>query len=73
MQTEKPFTQEVHFDNGTRQTIYKVVHIEQGNWWHIFTEDGRYYIVNPAHILFVRVYGKLTGPASEKVKNENSV
>lgn len=60
MLVEQPFTQEVHFDNGTRQTIRDITLIEQGTWWHVQTKDKRYYILNPEHILFVRVYGKLT-------------
>jgi len=60
MQIEKPFTQEIHFTNGTRQTIYDIIHIEQGTWFHIFTKDGGYYITNPEHILFVKNFGKIT-------------
>lgn len=70
MQIEKPFDEEIHFDNGTRQTIYHVIHIEQGNWWHIFTKDGRYYIINPEHILFVRVFGRVTENIESKLKSK---
>ena len=50
--------EEIHFVNGTRQTLKNVCDSEQGNWWHKRTKDGRYYIVNPDKILFVRIYEK---------------
>lgn len=52
----KIWTEEIHFDNKTRQTIYDVIYSEQGNWWHKKTKDGRYYIINPDKVLFVRIY-----------------
>ena len=52
----KPHTEEVHFSDGSRQTIKQVVSSEMGQWWHKKTVDGRYYILNPDKILFVRVY-----------------
>lgn len=54
----KHHDEEIHFDNGTRQTLKSVCFSEQGNWWHKKTTDGRYYILNPDKILFVRVYEK---------------
>lgn len=54
----KSHDEEVHFNNGTRQTIRNIVSSEQGTWWHKKTKDGRYYIINPDKILFVRVYEK---------------
>ena len=56
LDSKKPHDEEIHFDNKTRQTIKKVVFSEQGVFWHKKTEDGRYYILNPDKILFVRVY-----------------
>lgn len=52
----KYWTEEVHFVDGSRQTLKGVVLSEQGQWWHKRTQDGRYYILNPDKILFVRVY-----------------
>lgn len=49
-------TEEIHFNNKTRQTIHRVVYSEQGNWWHKKTADGRYYIINPDSVLFIRIY-----------------
>lgn len=53
---DKPHTEEIHFIDGSRQTIKQVVFSEQGQWWHKKTVDGRYYIINPKNVLFIRVY-----------------
>lgn len=70
MQIETPFTQEIHFVNGSRQTIYNIIHIEQGEWFHIFTEDGGYYITNPEKILFVKNFGVLSDKIKTLIDNE---
>jgi hypothetical protein len=49
-------TEEIHFNDGSRQTLKNVCFSEQGSWWHKKTTDGRYYIINPKKVLFVRVY-----------------
>lgn len=54
--------QEIFFDNGSMRVIDNVVKIEQGNWFHLMTEDGTEFITNPNRILFVRV-----------TKNEKSI
>lgn len=51
-----PHDQQIFFDNKTTRWIRGVVHIEQGNWFHLLTEDGVEYITNPDRILFVRVF-----------------
>lgn len=50
--------EEIHFDNKTRQTLKGVVFSEQGNWWHKKTLDGRYYIINPDKVLFVKIFNE---------------
>jgi len=50
--------QQIFFDNGTTRWIRNVVHIEQGNWFHLMTKQGIEYITNPDRILFIRVYDK---------------
>jgi len=72
MQVKKPFTQEIHFNDGTRQTIYDIIHIEQGAWFHIFTKDGGYYITNPKNILFVKVFGEPDDKIKKMIKDEKA-
>lgn len=69
MQIKKPFNQEIHFVNGSRQTIYNIVHIEQGEWYHIFTESGEYFITNPEKILFVKNFGDLSNNIKDMIKH----
>ena len=69
MQVKKPFTQEIHFNDGSRQTIYNIIHIEKGDWFHIFTEDGGYFITNPKNILFVKVFGEVSDNIKDMIKN----
>ena len=49
-------TQEITFDNRTKLTLRDVEKIEMGNWTHIIANGGKEYIINPDHILFVKVY-----------------
>ncbi len=70
MQIKKPFTQELHFVDGSRQTIYDIVHIEQGNWYHIFTKKEEYYIINPDKILFVKIFGEVSDNIKEMINND---
>jgi hypothetical protein len=51
-----PHDQQIFFDNGTTRWVRDVKHIEQGNWFHLYTKSGVDYITNPDHILFVRVF-----------------
>lgn len=51
-----PHTQEITFSNGTKLTLRNVQKIEQGNWYHIIANGGKEYILNPANILFTKVY-----------------
>lgn len=51
-----PHTQEITFTNGAKLTLRKVEKIEQGNWFHIIANGGKEYIINPANILFTKVY-----------------
>lgn len=51
-----PHDQQVFFDNNTSRWIRDVVHIEQGQWFHMMTASGVEYITNPNRILFIRVY-----------------
>lgn len=53
---EPPHDQQIHFDNGTTRWIRSVVKIEQSNWFHIINKDGVEHIINPQHILFIKVY-----------------
>lgn len=55
MFTEYPQNQEVFFENGSKRIIKNVIKIEQGNWFHLLTDDNNEYIINPNKILFVRV------------------
>lgn len=55
---EFPHTQEIYFDNGERRVLHNIIHVEQGKWVHIVSEDGHggsETIVNPDRILFVRI------------------
>lgn len=47
--------EEIHFVDGSRQTIRNVVFSEKGEWWHKKTKEGGYYIINPDKILFVKI------------------
>ena len=55
MFNKPPHTQEIFFDNGSMRVVENVVKVEQGNWFHLLTEDGTEFITNPKRILFVRV------------------
>lgn len=56
MFNKPPHTQEVQFDNGTKITLRDVEKIEKGDWVHIVANGKKEYIINPARILFVKVY-----------------
>lgn len=56
MFNKPPHTQEVQFDNGTKITLRDVEKIEKGDWVHIIANGEKEYIINPARILFVKVY-----------------
>ncbi len=65
-----PHDQQIFFENKTTRWIRNVVHIEQGNWFHLMTEEGVEYITNPDKILFVRVYGKEKKKKKSKDKTD---
>lgn len=60
MLTPYPQTQKIYFTNGSCRVIEKVMKVEEGKWTHIWDDAGTEYIVNPQHVLFIKVtqYGK---------------
>jgi len=54
---EPPHDQEVHFMNNSNRMIRNVTKIEHGQWFHLQTEDGVEYIINPDNVTWVRVWG----------------
>jgi len=51
-----PHIQEIAFNNGTKLTLRNVEKIEAGNWYHIIANGGKEYIVNPANVLYTKIY-----------------
>ena len=64
-----PHDQQIFFKNGTTRWIRDVLHIEQGNWFHLMTADEIEYIVNPNNINFIRVFSE----DKERAYGEQSV
>lgn len=48
-------TQIVHYDNGTKLTLVGVVCVWQDTLVHLFTEEGRHYMVNPNRVLHTEI------------------
>ena len=53
-----PVDEEINFDNNSNRIIRGIIRAEQGNWWHLMTEDGVEIIVNPSRVLFVKVFNR---------------
>ena len=52
---DKPHNQIIHFIDGNKRTLLKVIKVWQNTWTHVLLENGTEWIINPENVLAIEI------------------